>query len=322
MNKKNTWLIAGGIGTLGVGLVGTFLFATSDFGKTPIIEKKESVAVEKPLEKKEVKSDVKTKTVERVMTPYTSLITPVGTGKKEFPSEQSNTLKEKLLGYAEGGEVDSILVEVEKRLGEYRFSSEKNLEIAGIYGDASFMKGLIGKSEDDMRKNVPGSIKTPEMLALMPLYLPETARRDVIRDSLSLSPLADGPWDVLDHRYIKTQEEADEDESYDDNGVATSMFNVIDGIHQIHVIEMNRELDPDVHVRAYIAELSNGKLELYGYYVPDDVTHYYQTVEFFKKLDKDYLKPNEDYQKERIQEELDKGNLPEEAMEEFLNPTE
>lgn len=320
MKKNNNWLIAGGILTLTVGLVGTIFVATSDFGKTPIVHKEKTAVVQK--QKVEVKPTKNTGEVKPVMTPYSSLITPVGTGDKEFPEEQTNTFKEKLMAYAEAGDIDAIIDEVEKRLGTYRFSSEGNLEIAGIYGDASFMKGLVGKKESEMRKAVPGAFKTPEMMAIMTLYLPESARRDVIRDDLSLTPLADGPWKVLDHRYIKNEKEADEDESYDDNGVATSMFNILDGLHQIHVVEMNRELDPDVHVRAYIGELANGKLVLYGYYIPDGTVHYYQNIQYFEKIDEEYLKPNEEYQKDRINEELKKGNLPKEAVDKFLNPNQ
>ena len=322
MKKDNKFLIAGGIGALGLGLVGTLFFVTSDIGKTPLVKNEEPVAIETKVETKGIEDEQIEKTIERVMTPYTSVISPVGFGDKEFPEEQGITLKEKLLDYAEDGEVDMLLTEMEKKLDSYRFSEGVNLEIAGLYYDASFTKGLIGKTEDEMRKIVPNTYKTPEMLALMPLYLPETARRDVIRDNLSLTPLTEGDWDIVSYGYITTAEEADEDEVYADNGVATSMFNVVDGLHQIHVIEMSRDEEPDVLVRAYISELANGQLQLYGYYIPDDITHYYQTVAFFEELDETHLKPNEEYQQEQIQQELEDGNIPEEALDQFLNPTE
>lgn len=320
--KDNKMLIAGGIIALGLGVVGTLFVGTSDIGKTPVVKSQAPVAIETPVETKGVKDKKTGDRFDRIVTPYTSVISPVGFGDKEFPEEQAVTFKEKLLEYAEDGEVDSMLIEMEKKLDSYRFSEGVNLEIAGLYYDASFTKELIGKTEDEMRKIVPNTYKTPEMLALMPLFLPETARRDVIRDNLSLTPLTEGDWDISSYRYISSVEEADEDEVYADNGLATSMFNVVDGLHQIHVIEMSRDEEPDVLVRAYIAELANGQLQLYGYYIPDDITHYYQTVAFFEELDETYLKPNEEYQQKQIQQELKDGNLPEEALDQFLNPTD
>ena len=323
--KNNRLLIAGGIGALGLGVVGTLFFVTSDIGKEPLVKTKEPVAIEAQVEKTETKVKPTTKEtveVERVMTSYTEMISPVGYGEKEFPKEQSATLKEKLLEYAEGGEVDMLLKEMEKNLESYRFSEGINLEIAGIYYDASFTRGLVGKTESEMRELVPNTYKTPEMLALMPLYLPETARRDAIRDILSLTPLAEGPWNIVNHSYITTREQADEDEAYADNGVAISMYNVVDGLNQIHVLEMNRDEEPDVRVRAYISELANGQLQLYGYYIPDGTPHYFQTIQFFQKLDEEYIIPNQEYQEEQIQKELDEGNIPEEALDAFLNPTQ
>lgn len=323
LKKDNKYVIAAGIGALALGLVGTLFFVTTDMGKTPLIKKDEPVVVDSSIdEKKDLAKAEKTgKEVERVVTAYTSLISPVGFGVEEFPVEKGMTLKEKLLNYAESGEVDKLLAEMERKLEGYRFSEGVNLEIAGLYYDASFTRGLVGKTENEMKELLPNTYKTPEMLALMPLYLPETARRDVIRDNLSLTPLTEGGWDIRDYSYIKTADEADEDEVYADNGVATSMFNVVDGLHQIHVIELSRDEEPDVLVRAYISELANGQLQLYGYYIPDGITHYYQTITYFQELDEMYLEPNEKHQEEWLKKELEAGNIPKEALEEFLDPT-
>lgn len=320
MNSKV--LIAGGIGAIAVAMVGTVFFITSDVGKMPTSNQEEPVAVVADAKKEKAPEDKDETQVERIMTPYVDNITPVGYGDKEFPLEQSASFKEKMLRLAEGGEVSTMLTEMESKLESYRFSQGVNLEIAGLYADASLVNGLIGKTEDEMRKTLVGAFKTPEMLALMPLYLPELARRDIIHDSLSLTPLTEGPWKIHDTKFITNREDADNDEAYQENGVAISMFNVVEGIHQIHVIEMNRVEEPDIPVRAYISELANGDLELYGFYIPDGTTHYYQTVEFFEKLDEEYLVPNEEYQHEQMQEEIDKGNIPDELMDEFLNPTE
>lgn len=318
MDKDKLTLLGGGaLLVLGMAGTGVFLF-------TDVLEPKTGTEPVPVVQKKVEKTEVQEKLAkgETVTTPYTSLITPVGYGDKEFPVEQSQTFKEQLLREAEGGEVDALMKEVEKKLAGFRFSQEKNLEIAGLYADASFVRGLVDKSTDEMSKALPGGFKTPEMLAIMPLYFPEEARRALFHDTSSLTPLNPGPWMIKDHRTITTKEEADMDESYQDNGVAISMFNVIDGLHQIHVIELVRDEEPDVPVRAYISELNNGKLKLYGYFIPDDVTHYYKDVAFFEELDEMYLNPNDEYQQEQIQKEIDEGNIPEEALDQFLNPTE
>ena len=317
--KKDKVILFGGGAMMVAGMIGTGFFLFSDVLK-PNHDAEPTTVVQKKVEKSEVQE--KLSKGETVQTPYVSLITPVGYGEKEFPVEQSNTFKELLLRHAEGGEVDALLKEMEKKLAGFRFSQEQNLEIAGIYADASFVRGLVDKPVDEMLRTLPGGFKTPEMLAIMPLYFPEEARRGLFHDPASLTPLNPGPWKIKDQRVITTPEEADKDESYQDNAVAVSMFNVLDGLHQIHVIEMARDEEPDVTVRAYISELNNGKLNLYGYYVPDDVKHYYKDVAFFKELEETYLKPNDEYQQEQIQKEIENGEIPEEALEQFLNPTE
>lgn len=325
MRKDNRLLIVSGIGALGVGLVGTVFFVTSDFGKEPLIKTEEVVvAVPAVTEPKTVEPDEaieKEPEVERIFTNYQELITPIGFGDKEFPAEQGGTFKSQLVALAEAGEVEMLITEVEKKLERYRFSEGVNLEIAGLYYDATVTKSLIGKTEAEMRKMLPNAYKTPEMLAVMTLYLPEHARRDMIRDNMSLTPLTEGPFKINGTTFIDNRKDADEDEVYQENGVGISMFNVVDGIRQIHVVEVIRQEEPEVTIRAYIAELANGQLQLYGYYIPDDVTHYYQTVEFFKELDAEYIEPNAEYQQKVMEEELKKGNIPEEAMDAFLNPT-
>lgn len=319
--KDNSKLIIiGGVSAMAIGLVGTVFFMTADFGKTPAEKPTEPTAVSSEVKEKKKAKD-KPEEIVRVMTPYTQMITPVGYGDKEFPAEKAATLKASLLDLAEGGEVSTMIAQMEKELATFRFSEGVNLEIAGIYADATMVNGLVGKTDAEMREILPGAFKTPEMLALMPLYLPELARRDIIHDNLSLTPLTEGPFKIRDIKFIKTAEDADKDESYQDNGIAISMFNVVEGIHQIQVIELIREEEPDVPIRAYISELANGELALYGYYIPDGVTHYYQNIEFFKQLDTDYLEPNEKYQHEQIQKEIDEGKIPDEVIEEFLNPT-
>lgn len=327
MRKDNRLIIVSGIGALAVGLVGTLFFATSDISKEPLV-KTEKVAEAKPTvvaepETKESDTAIKKEAdVERIFTNYQELITPIGYGDKEFPAEQGGTFKSSLVALAEAGEVEKMISEVEKKLESYRFSEGVNLEIAGLYHDATVTKSLIGKTEAEMRKMLPNAYKTPEMLAVMTLYLPEHARRDMIRDNMSLTPLTEGPFQINGTTYIDNREDADEDEVYQENGVGISMFNVVDSIRQIHVVEVIRKEEPDVTIRAYIAELANGQLQLYGYYIPDDVTHYYQTVEFFKELDTEYIEPNAEYQQKVLEEELEKGNIPEEAMDAFLNPTQ
>lgn len=314
------WLIAGGLLVLVIGLISTFLFLTSDIGKKPKAPDKPVSTVEAP--KKETDSTDEEETITPVTTNYQERIPPVGYGDAEYPAAKSNTLKSELLRFAEKGEIDALLEEMERYLAKYRFSQGVNLEIAGLYADASFTKELAGKTEQEMRTMLPDAYLTPEFLAIMPLYLPEMARRDMIHDSLSLTPLTEGGWSLNGTRTIETSQEADEDEVYQDNGVATSMFNVVDGISRIRIFDLSRDEEPEVVVHAYLAELANGTYSLYGYYISDDVTHYYQTVDFFRQLDEDYIQPNADYQQERIQEELDEGNLPPEVLDEFLNPTQ
>ena len=319
--NKDKWVLIGGGAVLGLGMIGSAIFLMTDvLDPKPTIEEPAPV-VKKAETTKVVKEDGKTVN-KTIVTGYTQNITPVGYGDKEFPVEQSDTFKEQLLIEAEGGEVDNLLKAMEKRIATYRFSEGKNLEIAGLYADATFAKSLVGKTPEEMRKLLPGGFKIPEMLAILPLYFPEEARRTLYKDVNSLTPLNPGPWKIKDYRMITTREEADADESYQDNGVAISMYNVMDGLHQIHVIELIRDQDPGVPVRAYIGEMTNGTLELYGYYVPDGVTHYYQTVPFFEDIEEQYLKPNDEYQQEQIQKEIEEGNIPEEAWDEFLNPTQ
>lgn len=323
-NKDNRLLIAGGIGAMALAIVGTVFFVTTDIGKEPIINTKvEEVAVAKATVDKLKETPVKTAklTGEPVFTNYRELITPIGYGDKEFPLEQGATFKEKLLSMVEAGELDMLTREVESKLESFRFSEGVNLEIAGLYYDATLTQSLIGKTEAEMRKMLPNAYKTPEMLALMTLYLPEYARRDMIHDNMSLTPLTDGPFNFYGTRYIDNREDADEDEVYQEYGVAISMFNVIDGLHQIHVVSVTRQEEPEVVMNAYIAELANGQLQLYGYYIEDDVTHYYQTIEFFKELDAEYIVPNAEYQQKLIEQELKDGKLPEEVVDVFLNPT-
>lgn len=327
MKKDNRLIIVGGIGALAVGLVGTLYFATSDIGKEPLINTEEvaetqPIVVSESQKQQANKTDKKEEDVVRIFSNYQERITPIGYGEKEFPAEQAGTLKSSLVEMAEAGEVEKMISEVERQLESYRFSEGVNLEIAGLYHDATVTQGLIGKTEAEMRKILPNAYKTPEMLAVMTLYLPEHARRDMIRDSMSLTPLTEGPFKINGTRYIDNREDADNDEIYQENGVGISMFNVVDSIRRIHVVEVIREEEPDVTIRAYISELANGQLQLYGYYIPDDVTHYYQTVEFFKELDAEYIEPNAEYQQELLQEELKKGNIPPEAMDAFLNPTQ
>ncbi|AJD93495.1 hypothetical protein JMA_41780 (plasmid) [Jeotgalibacillus malaysiensis] len=320
--NKDKWVLIGGGAVLGLGMIGSAVFLMSDvLDPKPKTEETASVVKEQSTSKN-VKNDNGKQENQTIVTGYTKLITPVGYGEKEFPLEQSDTFKEQLLIEAEGGEVDNILKEMEKRIATHRFSEGKNLEIAGLYADATFAKGLVDKTPEEMRKLLPGGFKTPEMLAILPLYFPEEARRTLYKDVNSLTPLNPGPWKIKDYRMITNRVEADADEAYQDNGVAISMYNVMDGLHQIHVIELIRDQDPGVPVRAYVGEMTNGTLELYGYYVPDGITHYYQTVSFFEDIEEQYLKPNDEYQQEQIEKEIEDGNIPEEVWDEFLNPTQ
>lgn len=318
--NKDKWMLIGGAGALGIGMIGTGVFLFGGLNDTKSTSETPVAVEQKQIKKTELQKKLAKK--ETIQTSYRSLITPVGYGEKEFHVEQSDTFKQQLLKEAEGGEVDRLIGMVSSKLENYRFSEPKNLEIAGLYADASFVKGLIGKSPEEMRKILPDSFKTPEMLALMPLFLPEEARRSLYKDSASLTPLNPGPWMIDDIRTIENREEADKDETYQDNGVAISMFNVIDGLSRIHVIEMSRTEDGDVPVRAYIGELNNGKLVLNGYYIPDGVKHYYKDVAFFEELDELYLKPNDEYQDKQVQKDIDEGKIPKKALDEFLNPTD
>lgn len=314
--KKDKAILIGTGAFLGLGMVATGYFMLSDtFEPEPTKE----VTVEQKKEKSIVKE--KPKTNETIRTPYLSLITPVGSGEKEFPEEKSDSLFNTLLQYAESGEVDSILKEMEPKTVNYRFSTDKNLKVAGIYADASFIKSLVGKSTSEMRKLLPGTLKTPEMLALMPLFLPEEVRRPLYKDINSLTPLNPGPWEIKNIRMIKDAKEAEKDESYADNATAVSMYNVIDGLSQIYVVEMARTDDPGVPVRAYVGELTNGQLLLNGYYVPDGIKHYYKDVAFFEKLDSDYIEPNQKYQDDMKKKDAKDGEIPDEVIDEFLNPT-
>jgi len=316
--KKDKVMLIGGGAFLGLGMIATGYFMFSG-AMEPNQPTSKEVSVQKPKAKTVVKKEKPTN--EMIRTPYLSLITPVGSGEEEFPEEKSDTFFNGLLKKAESGEVDSILKEMEPKTVNYRFSSDKNLRIAGLYADASFVRGLVGKSTSDMRKLLPGGFKTPEMLALMPLFLPEEVRRPLYKDSNSLTPLNPGPWEIKNIRVIKDAKEADKDETYDDNATAVSMYNVIDGLNQIYVVEMARTDDPGVPVRAYVGELSNGKLVLNGYYVPDGIKHYYKDVAFFEKLDSEYLEPNQKYQEDVKKKKAKDGEIPSEVVDEFLNPT-
>lgn len=325
MMKKDKWLLVGGGIFLSVCIIGTALFMMSDvFGTNPVKEVTQEKMIDSSMNKSD-KSGDKEKNVQAVRgtiaTSYLKRVTPVGYGTKEFPLEQSGTLKESLLRYAESGEVDAILSEMEKYLASNRFSEDKNLEIAGVYADATFARGLVGKKTSEIKKVLPTGFKTPEMLAIVPLFLPEEMRRTLYKDSASLTPLNPGPWRIQDKWMIQSPEDAEKDEVYQENSVAVSMFNVLDGLNQIHVIELIREEEPNVKVRAYVGEYTNGKLVLYGYYVPDGISHYYQNVAYFEEIEELYLKPNDEYQQEQAQKGVENGEIPESVLEAFLNPT-
>lgn len=320
MDNKSKLIIYGGGSAFVLAFAGTVYMGIQHFSgnDSMAINKKHTKLQEKVIETQKQTNQKESRYTEKVETPYTVNILAIGTGSEEYPSEKSFSLKEDLLNDLETAHFNSGQKAIEKQLDAYTFSKGRNLEIAGLYEDIDTLVNYTEAKKAEKTKTLKGGFVTPEGLAIAPLFLTESDRRSFISDESSLTPLeVNAEWMIKKEYFIKNEKEAKKDDVYKEEAVARSIFNTRDGITQIHVIELENTSTPDVPVRAYIIEYANGELELYGYYVPDGVTHYYQTVAFYKGLDKTIDK-NTEKDKEKQQKEIDNGNLTDDALEQLL----
>lgn len=111
---------------------------------------------------------------------------------KEYPSSLAETLKQDYYILASKGDFKSIVTDFENKKLEYSFSELYNKDIINIYNDAYYLNTSTSQSNqynNYLAAQILSNIKDPQMLLYGVMLSNEEARRDVIKDKISLSPI-------------------------------------------------------------------------------------------------------------------------------------
>lgn len=111
---------------------------------------------------------------------------------KEYPSSLAETLKQDYYILASKGDFKSIVTDFENKKLEYSFSELYNKDIINIYNDAYYLNTSISQSNqynNYLAAQILSNIRDPQMLLYGVMLSNEEARRDVIKDKVSLSPI-------------------------------------------------------------------------------------------------------------------------------------
>lgn len=188
----------------------------------------------------------------------------------EYPEQESKILKIKLMDLASVASYDKILDTVKNQTSQYKFTTGTNLEIASIYHDASLMLTLITVPEANQGKIAKGMMN-PEMIVIGTMMLPEPARRPVITDKDSISPIFSGAVKII----------SSEEKHLDMTDTESQrILDECDGGEFIHKIVFEVEKK---QLTAYVVGYRNATIELYGIYAPEGNKYYFQNIRFWEQ---------------------------------------
>lgn len=195
---------------------------------------------------------------------------------KEYPKEKSDVFYNNLIKKAETAEYTDILQEIESKAHSYKFHEEYNWKIGNLYYDATLMNEVIN-TENENKGQMVKNMKDPTMLLIGTMFLPEEARRVVISDLDSLSPIFDGAVSIKKHE----EKEVKEDEDFEDdfmNIILTESFSV----EKIHRFEFEVE---NTSLLAYIVEHEDGSLEFYTIKQNGNYECHYKSIRYWIEID-------------------------------------
>lgn len=196
---------------------------------------------------------------------------------QEYPEDKSQALVKQYMDYASVASYDKVVDDMKTKVDKYNFTTGANLDVAGIYHDATIMLSTLTVPQVQAGK-IAKDMQDPNMMVVGTMMLPELARRSVILDKSSLTPMFTGAVK------IDSTEELD---GTTKDSKAQVVFNSCVGAMKVYKITFEVEKNPLI---AYIAQYDNATLDFYGVYAPEGKTYYYQTISFFEQQDENTQK--------------------------------
>lgn len=196
---------------------------------------------------------------------------------QEYPEGQGALLVKQYREYASVASYDKIVEDMKTKVDKYNFTTGSNLEVAGIYHDATIMLSTLLVPQVQSGKIAKG-MQDPNMMVTGTMMLPELARRSVILDKESLTPLFSGAVKIVKTEVLDGTTE---------DTKAKIVFESCVGAMMVYKITFEVENNPLI---AYVAEYDNALLDFYGVYAPEGKNYYYQTIRFFEQQDENTQK--------------------------------
>lgn len=193
----------------------------------------------------------------------------------EYGKEMSNSLYQQLLQLAQSASYIDIVNRVDEVSKKYKLTEDYNWKIGDIYLDATVMISAKDSEKGQMGYMV-SNLKDPYMLLIGTLMLPERERREVIKETGSLSPIFEGVVSVGETTII-----THEDKESDIN--ASLIFKSESSVKELYKIKFQLEGNPLV---AYIIRYNNGRIAFKTINLDGDYPNGYKTISYWMNLDK------------------------------------
>lgn len=204
-----------------------------------------------------------------------SVLTLGDVNNKEYSKELSNVLYKDLITLAQRASYVDIISKIDELKERYKFTEDYNWKICNIYLDANVMVNIKNNDVDGQKGYMVSSLKDPYMLLISTLMLPEKERREVIRETSSLSPMFEGEVTIGETK-IYTNENKEEDVQ------AKIIIDNELSLKELYQIRFSIEGNPLI---GYVVKYSNGAIALKTIVSDGEYEHPYKPISYWMNLD-------------------------------------
>lgn len=190
----------------------------------------------------------------------------------EYPKEQTETFYRELCKLAETANYVDIVNKIEEKAQRYKFHEDYNWKIGNLYLDANVMIGSLTVPMEQKGYMI-SNLKDPYMLLIGTLMIPEEARRDVIKEVTSLSPIFDGAVNIKNTEVLDNKS---------DDPYVQNIYKKDSSVKEVYKINFKVENNPLI---AYIVRYENGVCSFNTIVLDGNYENTYKPISYWIELD-------------------------------------
>ena len=190
----------------------------------------------------------------------------------EYPKEQTEIFYKELCKLAETANYVDIINKIEDKSQKYKFHENYNWKIGNLYLDANVMLGSLTVPVAQKGYMI-SNLKDPYMLLIGTLMIPEEARRDVIKEVTSLSPIFEGAVNIRGTEVLDNKS----DDSYVQN-----IYKKDNSVKEVYKIKFRVEDNPLI---GYIVMYENGVCSFNTIVLDGKYANSYKPISYWIELE-------------------------------------